>query len=258
MQNLQYKDLWAMSPHWLTKDPNINAILQAISKVRSELYAYLDNGALYKRIKSLDSQTLDHLATQWHVEVWRDFWPLEVKQKTLLNQIIFKPRLGTPAAIKEAIGAYGSAVYIKEWWEFEPKLTPHTFNVYIKQNDIEGLSSDEVMFDLKRLIDATKPVRSQYKFIVSWEGKSTLSLKQSGYGAVFFRYSMQSKPVLDGNAKVHLKQSLHKFTHIRFSDFKRQSNCLISSIKENSVKDNGQVKNQLIVKTSRTQIKVTF
>lgn len=218
MQNLNDQSLETIVPLWLKKDKEVKAILQAISKTRTELYQKLSIGSIYSRLDSLDNDTLNHLAKQWHLEVWRDFWPLELKRATLKRLIIAKPRLGTLSAIIDAVGAYGSSVFIKEWWEFEPKRKGHTFEVYVKVNEIKGLATDDVLFDLKRLINATKPVRSQYRFTIVWAGSSEIKLKQNLAVANSFRYSMEPKLFTEGVAKIDLKQQIRPVTILRQSN----------------------------------------
>lgn len=194
MQQLSDTDLLRLSPQWALDDQEARALIEAVNELHADLQKHLDDPLLYARFNQLSSAALDHLAAQWHAEVWRDVWPVSVKRDTLKSLIIEKPRLGTLSAVKNAISAYGGAVSIQEWWEQSPPGTPHTFIVYIRQNDIEGLSPDDVLSDLKRLIDSTKPTRSQYRFILSWDGSARLPIRSESRSLVSFRYTMPERP----------------------------------------------------------------
>lgn len=167
-------------PHSLRRDARIVNAMKSLQPQLRDLYGHLDDGAVMAQIDSLPEAVLDHLAKQWNAAVWRDYWPAETRRRALKSLITEKRRLGTLTAVKNAISSLGSAAYIREWWEYDPVKTAHTFQVIISQNAIDGVASADLLYDLKRLIDYAKPVRSQYSFVVTYKTAANLTLRAIG------------------------------------------------------------------------------
>lgn len=182
--------LHSLAPPSIKNDARIAAALEALQRQLIPLEGHLDDGLFLCRIDELDSATLDHLAAQWNARVWRDSWPLELKRTSLKSIIQEKRRLGTLTAIKNAISSLGSAVIIREWWQCEPKRTPHTFEVVINQNSLPGVADEDLIYDLMRSLNYTKPVRSQYTITLTYKTQAFLKLPQVGRQLVFTRISI--------------------------------------------------------------------
>ena len=165
-----------LAPPSITKDPQVKNAITAVEKELLPLEGHLNDGLFYCRIDSLSSEALDHLAEQWSATVWRDSWPIEVKRSVLRALITDKSRLGTLSAVKKAVSSLGSGVFIREWWQTEPRRTPHTFEVVIDQNAIEGVADEDLIFDLMRSVDYAKAVRSQYTVVLTYKTQAFLKL----------------------------------------------------------------------------------
>ena len=160
--------LFALLPSSIKEEPVFKHSAEALY-AGDDSKDHLKDGLFYYRFDELSSDTLDHLAAQWHAHVWRDSWNIETKRHVLRSLIQTKSHLGTKGAIKEVLaGIVGSqASSIKEWFEMEPQGTPHTFEIRVEQNlsNSSTISSD-VLNDLIRALNYAKPVRSQYTLVL--------------------------------------------------------------------------------------------
>lgn len=163
-------------PGSLAKDANIQAIAKALDRPCQSLAQSVDVPAIYASIDALPTTVLDHLAVSWDATVWRDSWPVELKRSVLKTTISEKRKKGTVKAVKDALASISSAASIVEWWQTEPKGTPHTFTIYATQADIEGTIDAEMQEDVIALIDDAKPVRSHYDFVIQNKAKSTINM----------------------------------------------------------------------------------
>lgn len=162
-------------PASLANDENIKAVAHALDRPLQEIAKSVDVPAIYGSIDMLPSAVLDHLAVSWDATVWRDSWPVELKRSVLKTTISEKRKKGTVKAVKDALASISSAASIVEWWQTEPKGTPHTFTIYATQADIEGTIDAEMQEDVIALIDDAKPVRSHYDFIIQNKAKGTIN-----------------------------------------------------------------------------------
>lgn len=166
MKSIKDNFIISTLPSSLSKDKNFQAFSTLSDAALQEIIPHVDDGILLASIDVLASNVLDHMAAQWRAKVWRDSWPVDVKRQVLKALIKDKSRQGTLAAVKSAVSSIGSAAFIKEWWQMQPEGKPHTFNITIDQTELEGIASEDLLLDLKRLVDDAKPVRSQYTFTI--------------------------------------------------------------------------------------------
>ncbi len=124
--------------------------------------SHLNDGFFYARLDEVKGDTLDHLAKQWHVLVWRDSWDDATKRNVLRSTIQSLRILGTKAAIINVLSGLNGRAELTEWYEMSPQGTPHTFKVDVYQE--AGFISEDTFSDLVRMINQAKPVRSQYTF----------------------------------------------------------------------------------------------
>lgn len=166
MKTLDDVKLSDVLPDSISKDENVAASAKAIDPQLKLIAEKIDIPSLYINIDRLESTQLDHLAMQYDVTVWRDSWPVAVKRSVLKTAISEKRKKGTVSAVKNALASVASQATITEWWQKEPKGTPHTFEIVVTQSSIDGLVPTELQEDLISLIDDAKPLRSHYEFIV--------------------------------------------------------------------------------------------
>ena len=153
-------------PDSIAKDKKVSAAATAIDPYLAAVAAARELPAIYASLSRLTGVQLDHIAKQWDVSVWRETWTDDVKRSVLSTAIIDKRKKGTVSAVKGALASISSIATIREWWQEEPKGTPHTFTVYATLSDIDGSLDAETQEDLLALIDDNKPVRSHYEFVL--------------------------------------------------------------------------------------------
>nr|DAH50782.1 MAG TPA: tail protein [Caudoviricetes sp.] len=166
MKTLDDVVLSDLLPDSISKDENVKAAAEAIDPQLRAVSENVDIPSIYVNIDKLSSGVLDHLAKQYDVTVWRDSWTVSLKRSVLKTAISEKRTKGTKAAIIDALASISSAATIVEWWETNPKGTPHTFTINATQSKIEGVIDEEMQEDLFALIDDAKPLRSHYKFVL--------------------------------------------------------------------------------------------
>jgi len=166
MTEIKDVKLSQLIPENLVKDSNVKASAEALDPSLQDVSRNVDIPSIYIRINSLTSEQLDHMAAAWDASVWRQSWPIEIKRNVLHNVILEKRKRGTLGAVKKAIETIGSYTEITEWWQENPKGTPHTFKVIASLNHYDGVLESELQEDLFALIDDAKPVRSHYDFIL--------------------------------------------------------------------------------------------
>ena len=153
-------------PDSIAQDDNVKHSATARDKQLLDMMAAVDLPSIYVSIDKLTSAQLDHVAYGWDASVWRDSWPVALKRSVLKNVVREKRKKGTLRAVKDAVSSIGSAATIKEWWQQEPKGTPHTFEIQATLGNIDGTLDAEMQEDLFALIDDAKPVRSHYTFVL--------------------------------------------------------------------------------------------
>ena len=174
MKSLSDTKLTDLLPPNLAADEDILAMAAAFDAQFSQLVGSIEQPAIYMRIDQLTSLQLDHLAVQYDVSPWRESWPVAMKRSVIRATYMTLCRRGTVEAVKTAVEALGSAVQIVEWWQEQPKGTPHTFKVVANLGAFEGVLSSDLQNDVMALIDNAKPVRAHY----------TLELRESLEGGV--------------------------------------------------------------------------
>ena len=170
------KALEALEPESVRHDASVRAVTTAYAPRVAAVSAHRHDGIKLQRLDELSSCELDHLAAQWHAPSWSDAWPVETKRRTLRSIITELSRTGTAASVKNIIAGFGSAAVLQEWWQTNPQGTPHTFKIMIDVGGVDGLSQADEVEAFRRIIDSTKPVRSQYTLTLIQKGHASLAM----------------------------------------------------------------------------------
>lgn len=153
-------------PNSIKNDSNVSASGKAIDPQLQTVSGFVDYPILLKRIDSLTSVQLDHLARQYDA-TWRDSWGISLKRSVLKATIANKRIVGTVKAVRNALDAISTTLDLKEWWQETPMGDPHTFTVVATMSDVSGGTSVERQEDLIAQIESAKPVRSWYTLKVN-------------------------------------------------------------------------------------------
>jgi phage tail P2-like protein len=194
MADLDEVTLLDLVPVNLIQDKNVYASSIAIDPELKAVSEKLMVPAIFSRIDDLTSEQLDHIAWQFDSKVWRDSWPLHLKQSVIRTIISEKSKRGTLSAVRNAVESLGSAVIIREWWETSPKGDPYTFAVTLSVNEIPGQVSAQTQADLMLRIDDVKPVRSRYTFSIATQANGGLNLSNGVRVATFTRLKLSDPP----------------------------------------------------------------
>ncbi len=119
-------------------------------------------------------QLLSWLAWATSSDIWFDDTddPLQesIRRRELIRKGAFvHQHKGTKAAIQTALDAFANvSITLTEWWQQSPNGFPHTFQLDLLVNgSTPGAGTAELNDQLRRAIDAIKPVRSHYNFTLS-------------------------------------------------------------------------------------------
>lgn len=101
---------------------------------------------------------LPWLAWALSVDEWDATWTEATQRAVIAAAIGIHRRKGTVGAVRSAIAALGYRVDLSEWWQQDPRGTPHTFRADF---EIDDRGIDETIYNaIERQIETVKPARS--------------------------------------------------------------------------------------------------
>lgn len=204
MKTLDDVRLSDILPDSIAKDAQVSAAATAIDPYLAAVASGMEIPAIYASLSRLTGRQLDHIATQWDVSVWRESWPEDLKRSVLSTAIIDKRKKGTVAAVKGALESISSIATIEEWWQKNPKGTPHTFTVYATVSEFEGTLDSELQEDILALIDDNKPLRSHYDFVLQTTGRGEIGFVGVVRPLVFAKlYNEQEDNFAEASVDIH-------------------------------------------------------
>lgn len=108
---------------------------------------------------------LPWLAQHRSVDSWNPAWPEAVKRAIIAQSMEIHRRKGTVASVRKVVEAFGAQIALREWWQTEPKGTPHTFELVLTVNPQNGQpASARYIEEIIAEVGRTKPVRSDFTF----------------------------------------------------------------------------------------------
>ena len=156
-------------PENLLEDKHIRKITEVIDAALKDIYPETAYPALISRIDELDSDTIDSLAWQWHVDFYDQNLSLNKHRALVKNSIRWHIKKGTKAAVEEMVQTVFESGRVTEWFEYGGE--PYHFKIdllsapRIVQEDLEKVV---------RVINSVKNTRSwldSLGFIRESEGK---------------------------------------------------------------------------------------
>ncbi len=158
-------------------DEKINALdvigCEELEKIQEALRAIEDfHDALH-----IDERFLEILADSYEAKRFKDFEP-RARELILYAQKHY-PKLGTVAAVKEVLYAFGLDAEVKEW--FETGKPPYIFDLDLSVSDRP--ISKELIEQIMRLVEFTKNVRSKLgELLLSYKVTYTATMRSGGVG----------------------------------------------------------------------------
>lgn len=138
-----------------------------LERLAPEVIASLWNSA------TCPAANLPWLAWALSVDEWDSTWDEATQRRVIAASIEIHRKKGTVGAVKQALTSLGHRGRLIEWWQTEPRGTPHTFTAEVEIGN-RGIDAAAVTA-IERQIIAVKPVRSHYTMRLV--GRSELAVK---------------------------------------------------------------------------------
>ncbi|WP_249977608.1 phage tail protein I [Vreelandella olivaria] len=106
---------------------------------------------------------LPWLAWTLGVAAWKAYWPERIKRERIRQAVEIHRRRGTAQSVRRVVESFGAGVAIREWWQTEPKGTPHTFELTLTIRDDNYAA--ELQEDIVQEVMRVKPVRSHFNLV---------------------------------------------------------------------------------------------
>lgn len=143
-------------PDSIAPDQKVRDICDSIQPHFDKFHADIMKVLLLPNLDKLSEALVDELAWQYHVDFYRDNYPIETKRK-LVRTAIERHRLkGTPVAVEEIVRTVYQDAVVEEWFEWDDG-EPYWFRILLTAKDpAPPLSLSEVL----QLVDQYKSYRS--------------------------------------------------------------------------------------------------
>lgn len=142
-------------PENLLEDEHIRKITEVIDAALKDIYPETADPALISRIDELDSDTIDSLAWQWHVDFYDEDLPLEVRRELVKKSIDYHRHMGTNYAVDGVIKTCFQNAEIQENWEYGGN--PYCFKVITIH---AGIPDEDELGRIVQAINSVKNTRS--------------------------------------------------------------------------------------------------
>lgn len=142
-------------PDSIAPDQKVRDICDSIQPHFDKFHADIMKVLLLPNLDKLSEALVDELAWQYHVDFYRDNYPIETKRNLVRTAIERHRYKGTPKAVEEIVSTVYQYAIVEEWFEYGGD--PYYFRVLLRAQDpAPPLSIGEVV----QLIDAYKSYRS--------------------------------------------------------------------------------------------------
>lgn len=135
------------------------------------------------------AELLPWLAWAEQVDEWSSSWDEPVQRAVIKAHRSVRRTRGTKQSVLNAVEALSGLAEIREWWEYTPKRTPHTFDIVIAGGD--GYVEAELQESMLRAIDRNKPARSHYTLGVGLTAAAELNVIGLARAATYKRMEFQ-------------------------------------------------------------------
>lgn len=168
----------SLLPPPLRRDLNMRALETVIARLSTfdltPLVVYdIDNAPV---------SLLPYLAEQFDVlgDAGWDLAKTDDERRALVKEAIWLHKIkGTPYAVRRALDILGVVATIVEWWQREPKGTPHTFSISIslKEQTSDAVIDAERVAQIQRAVSFWKPVRSHFSMSIGYDKGAELQMR---------------------------------------------------------------------------------
>lgn len=135
------------------------------------------------------AEVLPFLAWGLSISRWDPSWTEAEKRAAIADAIPFHRRKGTRGIVEEVLASFNPLLQVVEWWEMNPRGTPHTFEVRAPADLIPAsFLTAETTAAIIRDIASIKPVRSHFDFVQSLEAQAFLYNSGGGMVGAYARH----------------------------------------------------------------------
>jgi len=142
-------------PSSIAGDQTVQDISDSIQPQLNKACLDIASVLLLPKLDTLPEDIVDSLAWQYHVDFYRDSFPLATKRKLVRTAIERHRRKGTPAAVEEIVRTVYKDSIVEEWFEYGGE--PYWFRILLTANTAAPLLS---MNELLALVEEYKSFRS--------------------------------------------------------------------------------------------------
>lgn len=155
MFDLNSFEIKRLLPSSIANDEKVNNICEVLQPHLLQAYTNTFSLLLLPNLDTLSESLIDELAWQYHVDFYRDNFPIETKRQLVRTAIERHRKKGTVGAVEEIVRTLYNEAIVEEWWEY--KADPYLFRIVMHATDpAPPLTLDEVI----SLIDVYKSYRS--------------------------------------------------------------------------------------------------
>ena len=155
------KGLLDIMPPNLLADKKIYNVCLALDSTLKSIFDECNIPSLIHNIDRLDSEFIDLLAYQFHVDFYDEALSLDIRRELVKKSIDYHMRKGTPYAMDGVVGLVFPDGVVEENWEYGGE--PYHFRV---NNITVGMAGPKTLEQLMRAIDSVKNVRSTLDEII--------------------------------------------------------------------------------------------
>jgi phage tail P2-like protein len=133
-------------------------------------------------------ELLPWLAWGLSIDAWESAWSEQRKRLEVARAIDLQRRKGTRAAVEAVLAGFDELLELVEWFEAQPRLDPHVFQVRLDLGLGGGERSTAAFAEkIVREIARVKPLRSHLQFIQSLKAGAGLNIVGAARVAGFVR-----------------------------------------------------------------------
>ena len=148
VHTLTARSVLSSAPIALGGDVSVAALEQVAAELLALRPAEIDELRIISQIDRLEEPLLSILAYDFKIDWWDPEYTVEQKRQTLKTNWLVHKRLGTPYAVKTALGAVFPGAKVLEWFEYGGD--PYCFRIDLPLPE-EGVPQDKLLRAVNRI-----------------------------------------------------------------------------------------------------------
>lgn len=153
-------NLLSLQTRYMQQDPITSALCAALTPQLQQLAEDIGRCLIYAMVNQLDSEILDELAWQMHVDWYDATADIVVKRQLIKNAIKVHKYRGTPYAVEQVVQDYFGDGYVEEWFDYDGN--PYHFRVVTSNAAVTGSQAEQ----FAKAIEKIKNLRSRLDQVI--------------------------------------------------------------------------------------------